>query len=267
MICRFALVATVLTVAGLRYPVAAHGQSDPSRPLKKDRLMAVLVNDNRRPAGSIENNRLRLELRAGVGLWRPEGERGPAVEIEAFGAGSGPLQVPAPLIRVPEGTEVLATIRNDLDVAMAVQGLCARDGTACAPVQVPPSSSRDVRFTLARAGTYHYWATTTGMPLAFRAVDDTQLSGALIVDPVGTDPDLDRVFVVTDWTSLTRGQLRELANADDPGPLFLAMNPQFTFTINGLSWTCGRSPGTGTCREGRREVTLLVHAFRNVPVC
>jgi FtsP/CotA-like multicopper oxidase with cupredoxin domain len=137
---------------------------------------------------------------------------------------------------VPEGTEVLATIRNDLDVAMAVQGLCARDGTACAPVQVPPSSSRDVRFTLARAGTYHYWATTTGMPLAFRAVDDTQLSGALIVDPVGTDPDLDRVFVVTDWTSLTRGQLRELANADDPGPLFLAMNPQFTFTINGLSW-------------------------------
>ena len=36
-----------------------------------------------------------------------------------------------------------------------------------------------------RAGTYHYWATSTGMPLVFRAVGDTQLSGAFVVDPAG----------------------------------------------------------------------------------
>jgi FtsP/CotA-like multicopper oxidase with cupredoxin domain len=74
------------------------------------------------------------------------------------------------------------------------------------------------------------------MPLSFRAVDDTQLSGAFVVDPPGARQDSDRVLVITDWTSLTREQLKKVESADDPGPVFLALKPKFTFLINGLSW-------------------------------
>ncbi len=40
--------------------------------------------------------------------------------------------------------------------------------------------------------------------------------------------------MITDWTSLTLDQLRDIARADDPGKVFNAIDPQFTFPINGL---------------------------------
>ena len=198
----------------------------------------VAINDNRRPSGTLTNETLTLNLRAAEGVWRPEGPTGPALEIQAFGEGTSALTIPAPLIRVTEGTEIIASIRNELQEPMRVHGLCERgpEPAACAPIEVPPAETRTIRFKSGPAGTYHYWATTTGMPFVFRAVGDTQLAGAFIVDPKGGDAVKDRVFVITDWTSLTLDQLRDLARADDPGPQFLALDPQFTFPINGLVW-------------------------------
>ena len=198
-------------------------------------LPPVLVNDNRRPAGLLANETLTLTLRASAGLWHPEGDAGPALRIEALGEEGDALRIPAPLIRVPEGTDIVVTLNNELPAALRVHGLCARDGASCPPIDVPPAESREVRFSIQRAGTYHYWATTTGMPLVFRGAQDTQLSGALVVDPPYTEPD-DRVFVITDWTSLTREQLQEIAGADDPGVVFDGMKPKFAFPINGQSW-------------------------------
>jgi manganese oxidase len=199
-------------------------------------LPAIAINDNRRTAGVLENGTLTLQLRAGLGLWRPEGNAGPALTIEAFGESAASLMVPAPLLRVPEGTEIIASIRNELTSAMRVFGLCERGAASCAPLDVPAGEARQVQFKTGPAGTYHYWATTTGMPLMFRAVSDTQLSGAFIVDPAGGEPPNDRVFVITDWTSLTLAQLREIAGATDPGVAFNAIAPKFTFLMNGLSW-------------------------------
>jgi manganese oxidase len=197
---------------------------------------AVVPNDNRDPAGVPVYGTLVLKLRAGFGLWRPEGDGGPALPIEAFGEEDGPLSAPAPLIRVTEGTRISVSVKNDLDVVLRVHGLCARDDAACAPIDVPPAATRQVAFTIERAGTYHYWGTTTGMPLRFRGAADTQLSGALIVDPRGAPVSADRVLVITDWTSLTRQQLSTLAAADDPGVEFFRINPRFMFLVNGLSW-------------------------------
>ena len=208
-------------------PAAATGAADPLDP--------IVANDNRKPAGTLSDGRLVLHLRAARGEWKPEGEQGPVLTTESFGELAGPLQVPAPLLRVQEGTEVAATVRNDLDLPLRVSGLCARDGSTCAPLDVPASEERQVRFLAGRPGTYYYWATTTGMPLAFRAVD-TQLSGAFVVDPAGDAAPPDRVLVITEWTSLSRSQLRELAAAADVGALFRQMNPRFTFLINGLAW-------------------------------
>jgi FtsP/CotA-like multicopper oxidase with cupredoxin domain len=199
-------------------------------------LPRIAINDNRRPAGSRDGHVLTLRMRAAGGLWYPEGDHGPALEIEAFGELTQPLQVPSPLIRVPEGTEIVASVRNDLAHALRVHGLCSRDGTPCPPVEIAPSAERELRFTAGRAGTYHYWATTTGMPLPFRAVADTQLSGAFIVDPADTSGAADRVLVITDWTSLTRAELAALPNADDVTRAFFALNPRFAFMINGLAW-------------------------------
>jgi FtsP/CotA-like multicopper oxidase with cupredoxin domain len=201
-----------------------------------DDLPAVAINDNRRPAGVRKDGTLVLQLRAGLGAWRPEGAAGPALEIEAFGEEAGPLQAPAPLIRVSEGTEIVASISNELAFTLRVHGLCSHDGAPCPPIEVPPSSSQEVRFKSGRAGTYHYWATTSAMPPPFRDGIDMQLSGAFIVDPPGASADADRVLVITEWHSLTREQLRDVLRADDPGVAFLALNPQGTFLINGLAW-------------------------------
>jgi len=221
----------LLTVAFLAAASLAHAHDLPA----DAGLSGVVANDNRTPAGTRTGNTLVLNLRAARGRWQPEGTDGPTLVVETFGEVGGGLQTPAPLIRVPEGTEVALTIRNDLDAMLRVAGLCTRDGSPCTPLEVPPGGERQVSFAAGQPGTYHYWATTTGMPLGFRAVD-AQLSGAFIVDPKGASVPSDRVLVITEWASITRAQLREIAAADDPGVMFRALDPRFTFVINGLAW-------------------------------
>jgi FtsP/CotA-like multicopper oxidase with cupredoxin domain len=198
--------------------------------------MRVLVNDNRSAAGQVHHGTLRLQLRAARGVWRPEGERGRPLSVEAFGEIGGPLQVPAPLIRVPQGTVVVGTIRNDLDSPLRIHGLCARDTTTCARIDVVPGETRDLRFTADTPGTYHYWATSTEMPLSFRGADDTQLSGAFIVDPAEGPAERDRILVITEWSGLSLAQLRAIGAEADPGAAFLKLRPDVFFAVNGLSW-------------------------------
>jgi len=191
----------------------------------------VAANDNTRAAGTLHDGTVTLRLRAAAGAWRPEGADGPALQVEALGEMSAALSVPAPLIRVVEGTTIEASIENELTSPLRVHGLCARDGSACAPIDVPPGGQASVRFASGRAGTYHYWATSMGAPVPFR-----EMAGALVVDPKDGPRQPDRIFVITEWTNLTPAQLRDIITADEPGARFLAANPRFTFVINGLSW-------------------------------
>src|SRR5512134_1399577 len=96
--------------------------------------------------------------------------------------------------------------------------------------------ARGARFVVESPGTYHYWATTTGMPLTFRGGPDSQLSGALVVDPPHGVVEADRVLVITEWASLTRVQLADLAAHPDPSARFLELRPLVVFTVNGLAW-------------------------------
>jgi FtsP/CotA-like multicopper oxidase with cupredoxin domain len=195
-----------------------------------DRQESVFAHDNTRPAGRFDGDTVTVRLRAASGRWRPEGPDGPVLTVEAFGEEGAALTVPAPLIRVTEGTSLDVSIRNDLPTLLRVHGLCARDGGRCAPMDVQPGSTGNRRFASGRAGTYHYWATSMGAPMPFR-----ELAGAFVVDPPGgAHPD--RIFVITEWTSLTPAQLREILSADEPGERFLALKPQLTFVMNGLSW-------------------------------
>ena len=159
---------------------------------------------------------------------------GATLTIEAFGEEGAPLSVPAPLIRVKEGETVAVSIRNDLQASLRVHGLCARDGAACPPVDVPSGTTRDVRFASGRAGTYHYWATTMNAPVPFR-----ELAGALIVDPRDEEPGRDRIFVITEWTSLTPAELDRFSWPTSPAR---------------RSWPCGPgSRSSSTACRGRQR--------------
>jgi FtsP/CotA-like multicopper oxidase with cupredoxin domain len=227
---KLSLVLPVVAMMSAAQPHAARQSVE-----REASSLVVSANDNRKPAGMFVDGALHLTLRAGMGSWRPEGDDGPALQVEAFGEADGPLHVPGPLIRVREGVEIFVDVRNELEVPMQIHGLCTRNGTACPPLDLPTGGARQIRFASGTAGTYHYWATTTGLPLTLRSVD-AQLSGAFIVDPASGHPEPDRVLVITEWTSLTRAQLADIVAQPDPGARFLALKPSVLFAVNGHSW-------------------------------
>jgi FtsP/CotA-like multicopper oxidase with cupredoxin domain len=252
---RHVLVAAVALIAGLPSTLCAgsttvHGhRSDVPKAVRREPreridtergarhpLPPIVTHDNREPAGSLADGVLTLELRAQLGVWHSEGDAGRALTVEAFGDGSSPPSAPAPLIRVPEGTEIAATVRNDLEYALRVFGLCDRSGSECPPIDVPARERRVVRFKSGPAGTYHYAGTTLDVPLPFRAAEDFQLSGAFIVDPPGGDQNADRIFVITEWVDLTREQVQDLLSEADLGAAISKLKPDLMFLINGRSW-------------------------------
>jgi FtsP/CotA-like multicopper oxidase with cupredoxin domain len=186
-------------------------------------LPRIEANRNLSPAGQLRDGVLTLRLEIREGDWYPEAETGPAVVVQAFAEEGRALQIPGPLVRVPEGTEVRATIRNALTKGTAsVYGLHGRPGDGKKPLEIPAGDIREVRFKLAAPGTYHYWATTTNGNLFTRGGVDSQLSGALIVDPPG-EAATDRVFVIGLWVD------RPLPGPSQPNGRLIAV-------INGKSW-------------------------------
>ena len=155
-------------------------------------LEPIVANDNRRSAGTLEAGTLTVRLEAREGEWRPDGEQSPGLLVSAFAVAGQPLEVPAPLVRVIEGTEVHAYISNRLAGAIVVHGLYTRPAAspdASAPLVVAPGETREVRFLAGRAGTYYYWAAPdAATTLDDRKGRDTQLSGAFIVDSTRRSP-------------------------------------------------------------------------------
>jgi FtsP/CotA-like multicopper oxidase with cupredoxin domain len=159
----------------------------------------IAANDNRRPAGERSGSALRLQLVVDTGQWQPEGPAGRTLVVHAFREEGRALTNPGPVVRVPAGTDIAVSIRNNLREKVSVSGFVTRPATGSPmPLDVSPGETRETRFLAGAPGTYHYWATTTGRTLAARGDVDSQLNGALIVDPPGAVPE-DRILVVTLW--------------------------------------------------------------------
>ena len=156
----------------------------------------IETHDNSQSAGTLSKGVLSVSLVAAEGRWFPEARGGPAHVVYAFGESGRPLQNPGPLLRVPLGTEIRATVRNDIaERTLTVHGLHDRQGPA-SPIAIAPGYTAQVRFRLTTPGTYLYWATTRDAPtLVERFGPDGQLVGALVVDPP-EGPGNDRVFVI-----------------------------------------------------------------------
>jgi len=182
-------------------------------------VLTIQANSNRTPGGTLENGVLTLHLELRQADWYPESDAGPRMRVYAFAEVGSPPQVPGPLIRIPQGTEIRVTLRNLLPAVAVVHGMHQHPGEASDVVKVPASQVAELRFSAGVPGTYQYWASAGGELNGGRPYrEDSQLAGAFIVDPPGTvSPD--RVFVIGLW----RSQVDVVLSQDVP-------------VINGKSW-------------------------------
>jgi FtsP/CotA-like multicopper oxidase with cupredoxin domain len=192
------------------------------RPAARSAAETVAPNDNRHTAGSLRNGVLTVALEARTGTWYPEGEHGRSLEVAAFAEAGKPLTTPGPLLRVPVGTEVRATIRNSLDKPLAVYGFGKARGMSDS-VMVPAGAAVPVSFTATVPGTWYYLAARGGGAAGGRAPADAQLHGIIVVDPPGghAQPD-ERIMGMSWWCDVTPASKSGLSRC--------------VMAINGLSW-------------------------------
>jgi manganese oxidase len=160
-------------------------------------LPRLAANDNRAPAGVLNAGVLQLKLQITKGMWHPDGENDAGVDVIALGEVGKTASVPAPLIRVPKGTIVRATVTNTLDESMIVFGLGPKHSLADS-VRLQPHETRLFEATADEPGNYYYAAWRNfrvASPENPAAGNDMTAGGAFIVDEPGTHPK-DRVFVI-----------------------------------------------------------------------
>ena len=183
----------------------------------------VAPNDNQHSAGVLEKGVLTVSLEARSGRWYPEGEGGRTLDVAAFAEEGKALSNPGPLIRVPVGTTVRATIHNRLDKPLTVFGFGKTRGLSDSIV-VPVDARTPVSFTATMPGTYYYTARRDPDPLTgFRAIEDTQLDGVIIVDAPNARPDPNERTLA--MSIACRGDPTSRSGLD-----------RCTMAINGLSW-------------------------------
>ena len=156
-------------------------------------LPPILANQNHVPAGSLRGGVLSVQLEIAKGEWRPEGEDGMALAVYAFGEKGHSLQNPGPLIRVPQGTDIQASLHNSLATPITIRGL-SQPGSDTS-VYIAAGATEQVNFKATTAGVFFYWGATDVQDVKFRYGVDSELTGALVVDaPGSTTPD--EIFVM-----------------------------------------------------------------------
>ena len=214
------LLAPVLLVAP-----AFHTRTGPT----SNAIERATINGNRAPAGVLRNGVLTIHIEVREGDWRPDGDDQPGITVRAFAERGKRLQVPGPMIRVPEGTAIHAFVGNILARGtLVVHGLSTRGVTPSVEdtIQIAPGATREVRFTAGAPGTYYYWGTVEGSEApADGSTPDAELNGAFVIDPAGASIGArDRVFLIALWgRNLPPGAV--IGRAD-----------LLRFTINGKAW-------------------------------
>ena len=156
-------------------------------------LPIVAANDNRLPAGILKNDTLRLRLVVRMARWYPEAADGPFVDLPVFAEDGKPPSIPGPLIRVPEGTTIIASVRNELaDSTLWVHALATRPA-ASDSTAIKPGAGQTFTFRAGAPGTYFYYATAGSVNYDLR--EREQLSGAFVVDPPGARVN-DRILMI-----------------------------------------------------------------------
>ena len=180
-----------LLLAGIIALALAAGPRDHSK------LPVAQPNDNRRPAGRLDHDTLRVTLVVRMASWSPDGANGPSIAVAAFGEQGHRPQIPGPLLRVPAGTVIDATVRNELqDSTVTIRGLATHPAPAPDSLVIAPRESARVRFPAGAPGTYLYNAVVGRKD---SLVEREQLAGALVIDSARARGD-ERIFVINAWS-------------------------------------------------------------------
>ncbi len=186
--------------------------------------LAIQANDNRVAAGITTGRQVHVSLDARMGIWHPDGDSGQGVPIQAFAERGKAPQIPGPLIRVPAGTVIVASVHNSIrGTVLTMHGMMDRPARRDSSFEVPFGKTHIVRFRAGAPGTFFYWGATGKESIGNRFGADSQLSGGFIVDPPGVKAVHDRVFVIGQWINV-----RDKAGA-----------PNFNYeldVINGRAW-------------------------------
>lgn len=159
-------------------------------------LPVVEANDNRQRAGVMHRDTLYVSLDVRMARWYPEAPGGEYIEGPVIGEVGHTPQIPGPLLRVVEGTVVVARLTNALpDSSLTWYGLDTRPGADS--VKLRPGETTTMTFRAGQPGTYLY-AAVAGK-LDWNKREREQAAGALVVDARGTRTD-DRVFVINIWS-------------------------------------------------------------------
>jgi FtsP/CotA-like multicopper oxidase with cupredoxin domain len=182
----------------------------------------IVPNDNRQAAGTLKHGVLTVAIEARTGIWRPEGDSGRALDVAAFAEAGKALSTPGPVVRVPVGTEIHATIRNRLDKPLIVYGFGKTRGPSDSVI-VPVNGTTPVQFKAMAPGTYYYLGKRGMDPIGFRLLEDMQLHGVIVVDPPNAPRNADdRIFAISWWCGIAPASPSGLSRC--------------TMAINGLSW-------------------------------
>jgi len=204
--------------------LGAGGPSGPVGPASRPALATAEWNDNRSPAGKLTGSNFTVALEIAPAEWHARGPEHAPGQVLAFAEVGKTPSVPGPLVRVPAGTAIRATVTNRHDKALVVRGLSGRRQATMDSLLLEPGATGEARFTADVEGTYYYWAGEPGVPIDDRWYEDSQLNGALVVDPAGTvSPPDDRIFLISLW-------IQEKTPSGDP---------EFAsgiFAINGRPW-------------------------------
>lgn len=174
----------------------------------------IFSNDNERTAGILQKARLpegqgilTVNLEARDGIWFPESHEGKGIHVFAFAEKGKPLQIPGPLIRVKEGTNINASVHNTLDAPLVIHGFCSRPAQAEDSITIAPGETYNTSFKAGVAGTYFYRASASdsldeGLPY----FTDSQLYGGFIVDPANQKPvAAERIIMIGIWNDTLNG--------------------------------------------------------------
>ncbi|MDB4906292.1 MAG: hypothetical protein JWO05_1076 [Gemmatimonadetes bacterium] len=159
-------------------------------------LPDIASHDNDHPAGRIVSGTLELQLEIRKGMFRPNGPTHAGTPMYTFAERGKPATIPSPLLRMPLGTRVHASVTNSADTTIVVHGL-ADAAHAGDSLVLAPGAQRDVRFVADRAGDHLYYGMLPGHTLATRRQMDAHFAGVFIVDAPGAKPVNEHVLLIS----------------------------------------------------------------------
>jgi hypothetical protein len=102
-------------------------------------LPRIAANTNQHAAGILSEGGLTVELEIREGAFYPEDESGPSLQVFAFAERGKQLQIPGPMIRIPQNTRIHITVHNLIARDVSIHGMHTRPGKNDDTLRWPPA--------------------------------------------------------------------------------------------------------------------------------